>query len=258
MHIEKIKKGLKGEIGKNLIYYDIVDSTNNIALKLSETYPDGTVVLADCQTKGKGRLGRSWFSPPGSNIYLSIIIKTSIEHRKLNLLTFMASIASALALRNCTNLDVSIKWPNDLLVSKKKIGGILTELKFNKNVLVAILGIGVNVNIDVEQFPEEFRSLSTSIKNETKNIYSREELIIGILNELDKWYKAYTQNNIEAIFEEWKNLNATFGKEVLVFSEGKTFKGIAEAIDRDGFLLLRLPAGNIKKIISGDVRILED
>lgn len=256
MDIEKIKKSIKGEIGKYLVYYEITDSTNNRALQLSEIYPNGTIVIADCQTKGKGRLGRSWFSPPGSNIYLSIILKTPVFHRKTNIITFMASVASVLALRNYINLNVLIKWPNDLIVSKKKLGGILTELKFEIDTLIAIVGVGINVNIDVEQFPEEFRNSTTSIKNETKNIYPREDLIIEILNEMDKWFNIYKQNNIKEILEEWKTLNATLGKKVLVFTEGKTLEGIAESADDEGFLLLKLPTGDIKKIISGDVRII--
>jgi len=258
LDIDRIKAGIKGTIGREIYLYDIVDSTNTIALELSENSSDGTVVIADSQRKGRGRLGRRWFSPPGLNLYLSIILKGGINNKKLNLLTFIASIACAHAIRRFSGLNVSIKWPNDLIISKKKLGGILTELKFNKDSFIAVVGIGINVNINISEFPEEIRPISTSLRNETGKTYSREDLIAEILNEFDEWYSTLKKDDKDRIFNEWKRLNITLGKKVKILSEGKTLVGIAEDIDENGFLLLKLQSCVIKKIISGDVKLINN
>jgi BirA family biotin operon repressor/biotin-[acetyl-CoA-carboxylase] ligase len=251
---EDIQAKIKGDIGREIFFYEHVGSTNTVAFDLAGRTNDGAVVVADSQEKGRGRLGRSWISPPGSNIYMSIILKPDLEPMDATLITLMAAVASTRALRRTTGLDISIKWPNDLIVSEKKIGGILTDLKTaQKRILCAVVGIGINVNSDLDGFPEEVRKIATSLKNETGRTFPREELIPGLLNEMDIWYRHLKSLSREKILSAWKSLTSTLGKNVIVATGQETLAGIAESVDDAGMLLLRLPSGEMKRISSGDV-----
>jgi BirA family biotin operon repressor/biotin-[acetyl-CoA-carboxylase] ligase len=254
---EDIRAKTKGRIGREIFFYDTVDSTNSIASGLAEKAPEGTVILADCQQKGRGRLGRLWLSPRGINIYMSIILRPDVEPKETTLITLLAAVACTLALRRLTGAPVTIKWPNDLMVSGKKIGGILTEMKTaRKKIISAIVGIGINVNGDPDSFPEDIRGIATSVKNETGKLFSREKIIAEILNEVNNWYPVLKVPAREALLSEWKRLTSTLGKEVTVVAGQETFSGHAESIDDGGLLLLRLPSGELKSISSGDLTIL--
>ncbi len=164
MNIDEIKAKITGCIGREIFFYDTVDSTNTIASEIAPKTAEGAVVLADSQGRGRGRLGRVWISPPGVNLYMSIVLRPDIRPRDATLITIMSSVACATALRRMTGLDVAIKWPNDLTVKKKKLCGILTDLKIEQNkIIFAVLGIGINVNADIDRFPDEvkiYRNLS--------------------------------------------------------------------------------------------------
>jgi len=178
VRIEDIKAKVRGILGREIFFYKTVDSTNTIATDLAEKTPEGAVILADCQKKGRGRLGRHWLSPRGVNIYMTVILRPDIEPKDATLITLMASVACALALRRVTGILIMIKWPNDLIASGKKIGGILTEMKTARTrVISAVVGIGINVNGDPDSFPEEIRGIATSVKNETGKPFSRETII---------------------------------------------------------------------------------
>lgn len=256
--MEQIKPLIKGEIGRDIIFLDTVDSTNRIAMEIGDKGAlHGTVVIADCQTKGRGRLGRTWVSPPGSNIYMSIILRPVLEPKNAPILTIMASVASANALRNVTGLPIGIKWPNDLMASDKKLGGILSETRsINSRILFSVIGIGINVNSGLEDLPPDLRAIATSIKNETGREESRANLIANILNEMDYWLKGLSKDGKEHLLAEWRRLTLTLKKSVKAVVGKDTFTGIAEDIDDKGMLLLRLPSGVVKKISAGDVTIL--
>lgn len=214
-------------------------------------------MLADSQEKGKGRLGRFWISPPGVNIYMSIITRPAIDPEDTTLLTIMAAVGCTIALRRVTDLNVSIKWPNDLMASDKKLGGILTEMKTCPGrVIFAIIGIGINVNVDIDVFPDDVKKIATSVKNETSKVYSRTEIIAEILNELDKWYKILKGMGKKILLTEWQRLTSTLGREVKVSVGKETFAGLAESLDDKGMLILRLMSGELKRISSGDLTIL--
>jgi BirA family biotin operon repressor/biotin-[acetyl-CoA-carboxylase] ligase len=214
-------------------------------------------VLADSQEKGKGRLGRFWISPSGVNIYMSIITRPEADPEDATLLTIMAAVGCTIALRRITDLNVSIKWPNDLMASDKKLGGILTEMKTCPGrVIFAIIGIGINVNVDIDVFPDDVKKIATSVKNETSKVYSRTEIIAEILNELDKWYKILKGMGKKILLTEWQRLTSTLGREVKVSVGKETFAGLAESLDDKGMLILRLPSGELKRISSGDLTIL--
>jgi len=214
-------------------------------------------VLADSQEKGKGRLGRFWISPSGVNIYMSIITRPEADPEDATLLTIMAAVGCTIALRRVTDLNVSIKWPNDLMASDKKLGGILTEMKTSPGrVIFAIIGIGINVNVDMDVFPDDVKKIATSVKNETNKVYSRTVIIAEILNELDKWYKILKGMGRKILLTEWQRLTSTLGREVKVSVGKETFAGLAESLDDKGMLILRLMSGERKRISSGDLTIL--
>lgn len=254
---ERIKDKLQGSIGRRLLFYEKVDSTNTIAYDIAEETDEGTVVIADSQEKGKGRLGRVWISPPDKNIYMSVIIKPDLISEDVTLITLMAAVACARALKRLTDLDIRIKWPNDLILNDKKFGGILTELKIlKKRVIFAVIGIGLNINVNIDTLPQEIRGISTSILNETGKLYSRSEIIAEILNEVDYWYKVLKGDDRLKILSEWKRLSCTLGKEIKVIVNRDTYFGFAESIDDRGMLMLRLSSGEIKRISTGDVKVL--
>lgn len=214
-------------------------------------------MLADSQEKGKGRLGRTWVSPPGVNIYMSIIARPAIGPKDVTLLTIIAAVGCTIALRRITGTNVTIKWPNDLIITCKKLGGILTEMKTDPDGQIsAIIGIGINVNVDMDVFPPDVRKIATSVKNETGIPYSRTEIIVEILNEIDKWYRILKGRDRKTLLSEWCKLTSTLGREVKVTVGKETFTGLAESIDNEGMLILRLPSGVHKRISSGDLTIL--
>jgi BirA family transcriptional regulator, biotin operon repressor / biotin---[acetyl-CoA-carboxylase] ligase len=257
VNVADIEARIKGIIGKELFFYETVGSTNAVAADLFEKTSEGAVVLADGQEKGRGRLGRTWISPAGVNIHMSVILRPKTALRDATLLTIMAAVACTTALRKATGLDVSIKWPNDLTVAGKKLGGILTDLKTRKGVIVAaIVGIGINVNSDTDAFPGEVNKIATSVKKETGNLYAREEIIVAVLDEMNKWYPILQGGDYTKLLSAWKRLTSTLGKTVALTLGEETLKGVAEDIDDEGRLLLKLPSGDIKRISSGDLTVL--
>lgn len=218
---------------------------------------EGIVVIADRQERGKGRFGRCWISPPGANIYMSIITRPQIDPEYATLLTIMAAVGCTVALRRVTGLNVAIKWPNDLMVSGKKIGGILVEMKsYPDRIIFAVIGIGINVNIDINVFPDDVRKTATSVKNETGKLYQRTVIIAEILNEIDRRYTILQGIDREILVSEWQNLTSTLGRKVKVTLGKETFTGLAESLDDKGMLILRLCSGDLKRISTGDLTIL--
>lgn len=250
---------IKGEIGREVISLGEVNSTNTFAMEIGDKgAAHGTVVIADSQTKGRGRMGRTWVSPPGRNIYMSVILRPSMQVRDATLLTIIAGVACCRALRYITHLPVDIKWPNDLMVSRRKLGGILTETKSGAGrIISAVIGIGINLNAKLEDFPSDVKAIATSVRNETGKGQSRTVLIGGILNELDYWYRIFVEKERNPILNEWRKLTSMLGKPVQVIWGGEGLNGIADDIDDEGMLILRLPSGILKKISAGDLTILQ-
>lgn len=256
--VEELRILIKGDIGREIIFLENTDSTNNIAMEFADKGAlHGTVAIADAQTRGKGRLGRAWVSPPKSNIYMSVILRPAIEPKDATLLTVMSGVACTAAIRRLTGLQVKIKWPNDLMVSDKKLGGILTEIKSDPDrIIFAVIGIGINVNIRLNAFPSEIQSVATSIRRELGKAQSRTFLIAEILKEIERWYEVLISAGKKTLLEEWKQCSSTLGKKVKVIIGKETLSGTAENIDAGGMLMLRLPSGILKKVSSGDLTIL--
>lgn len=250
--VEELKTLIKGEIGRKIIYFDRIDSTNNYAMSYANELLHGEVIIADAQMKGKGRLQRHWVSPPNSNIYMSIILKPDILPREGTLLTLLSSVASVNALRRLTGIDIKIKWPNDLMIGSKKLGGILLETRSEPDrILFAVASIGVNVNM--RRIPHELKPIATSTLIETGKRFKRTPLIAEILNEMDRELNLLKSKGRQGLLKGWKGLSQTLGKEVAVKTERETIKGIAEDIDDEGRLILKTPDGSIKNISSGDL-----
>jgi BirA family biotin operon repressor/biotin-[acetyl-CoA-carboxylase] ligase len=177
--------------------------------------------------------------------------------KEATLLTILAGVACCSALRNTTGLPVEIKWPNDLMVSHRKLGGILTEIKSGAGKLsYAVMGIGINVNTKLEDFPPEVRKIATSIRNEKGKTESRTCLMAEVLNELDCWYRVLAQKGKDALLDEWRRLTSMVGKPVQVTMGEELINGLAHDIDEEGMLIVRLPSGALRRISFGDLVVL--
>ena len=256
---EYIKSAVKGGLWKDIFVYDLVSSTNELAMSVAikNGLKANTVIIADSQEKGKGRLGRQWVSPPGRNIYMSIAFKPRLDTRDATMLTLLTAVACAYAIKKISGLQVSIKWPNDLILSGKKLGGILTEIRADiDKVNLAVIGIGINVNMGGEDFTEEIRSVATSIKEESGRYCSRNELVIEILSQMEHFYSMLINMGKHPLLNEWKILSSTLGKSVKVVIGDETLIGLAEDIDDNGMLILRLDSGLRRQISAGDITLL--
>jgi BirA family biotin operon repressor/biotin-[acetyl-CoA-carboxylase] ligase len=254
----EIKTGLETEfLGHNLFCYSTLDSTNEVAKREALTgAPEGTVIVAEQQEQGKGRLKRSWFSPPELGLWFSVILRPKIKPAQASQLTFVSAVAVCKALRAVTGLPVMIKWPNDLLYKGKKLCGILTELSAEiEEINYLVVGIGLNVNQQEKDFPSELRETATSLALATKRSWQRVELLRQILGEYEKQYQIYLTKGFEQTLLFWRELNVTLGQEVVVSTREESFTGVAEEINEDGCLLVRKDTGEVEILLAGDVSL---
>jgi len=239
-------------VGRRIYYLKSVDSTNDFAKSLvmrEGEEVNGTLVIADEQTKGKGRLRRGWVSLRGG-VYLSLILKQkNVEN--VSLLSVLSALPAARAIGKY-GFGCAIRWPNDLMVGPKKIGGILGELVTRENNYFAIVGIGINSNLDVSRFPKELEDSATSIKNELGTEVSNTELIERIIDEYKSFYIPYSRGEHKNLLEEYKELSIILGKHVVVKSTDETTEGRALDIAEDGALVMGVD-NTEKKVLEGDV-----
>lgn len=247
-----IKRNLKTElIGKKVITYPSLSSTNDIAKRQAKKgVREGTVVVAEEQTAGRGRLKRAWLSPKGS-IALSIILHPTPA--QLPSLIMVASLAVASCIEKISGLKTQIKWPNDVLVNGKKVCGILVESDVRGSAVdYAVIGIGINVNLKPADFPE-IAATATSLSNEMGREIQQPEMIRCLLVEVENLYLAVAEGDM--VFRQWRNRLVTLGKEVELISDKASYKGVAESVASDGSLLLRQPDGQLMKVVAGDVNL---
>jgi len=247
-----ITRNLKTQfVGRRVIYHPTLTSTMEVARQeAKQGAAEGTIVVADQQTAGRGRLQRAWLSPSG-NIALSVILRPTLTC--LPSLTMLASLAVAHSIEVVTALKPRLKWPNDVLISGKKVCGILIESNVQADrVDYAIIGIGINVNLRLDDYPE-ISSIATSLSHELKKEVSRLSLIRHLLVEMERFYLAISAG--QSIYEEWRDNLATLGKKVSVKSGDAVQEGIAESVTIDGSLLLRRSDGTLNKILAGDVTL---
>jgi len=245
-------------VGCRLVCCKETGSTNTDAFRIAEAgAPEGTVVVADRQTVGKGRLGRRWESPAGVNLYCSVILRPAIPPYEAPQLTFLSAVATARAIQEITGLQPSIKWPNDLLLNGRKVAGLLNEMNAETDrVGFVILGIGVNLNMRADQFPDDLRTPATSLALEAGSAVSRQAFTISLLHQLDLEYTRFLQHGFGPVREEWACYCNAYGREVQVDVGTVRLKGPFAGVDQDGALLLRLPDGSHERILSGDVTVL--
>jgi len=240
-------------IGQRVIYHPRVTSTNELAKQEAQRGAvDGAVVIADEQTAGKGRLKRVWLSPKGS-LALSIILYPGVVY--LPSLIMVASLAVAHSIEAVTGLKPQLKWPNDVLVNGRKVSGILIENNVQGSIVnYAIIGIGVNVNLKLSDFPE-ILSAATSLSDELGRDVLRLDLIRCLLVEVEKLYLVLLTGG--SIYQEWRDSLVNLGRRVHIKSGEVDCKGIAESVASDGSLLLRHPDGSLTKIVAGDVTLCD-
>jgi len=242
-------------IGKQVVYFESINSTNSYAKKEIGQLEDGTIVLAEKQTLGRGRRGKGWVSPKGTGIWVSLILKPDIPPREGIKMTQIAAAAVCESIRKLTGLNALIKWPNDIIINGKKVCGILTEMAGELNeISYIIIGIGINVNMD--NFPDEIKEKATSLFIESGNKIDRRYLLIDILRNFETLYNDYIENlNLGRVLSIVKNYSAVLGKNIRVI-QGKTEKkGKAIDINDEGLLLVELEDGSSESVMSGEVSI---
>jgi len=243
------------EIGKKIIYFPTLGSTNNYSKKIAREVPHGTVVISEEQTNGRGRLGRHWFSPKGEGIWMTIILKPDISPTEGMKMTQIAAAAVVGAINRVTGLKVLIKWPNDVVLDGKKVCGILTEMAGELNKMdYLIVGIGINANS--QSFSQDLQSVATSLAvHKGKNI-DRQSLIIDILEEFEKLYLAYIkEGNLHKTLKIVRDYSAILGRNIYVLKGKERLKAQVLEINDEGILVVRYEDGTIAPILSGEVSI---
>lgn len=250
-------------VGRHLHCHSTVESTNELAkaLAVNESAPDGTVVVADWQSAGKGRLGRRWLSKPGENLLFSVILRPDLTPMEAGQMTMLCSLGCAEAVEAETGLSIDLKWPNDFLLGNRKLGGILTELgeaspathvpdERERRVDFVVVGIGINVNMDVGQHPE-IAGEATSLASALGRPLNRTNLLRAMLGAIDDRYLAFQSGTSPS--KEWESKLISLGKSVRVRTFQGIVKGVAEAVDATGALLVRRADGQLVRILEGDI-----
>lgn len=246
-------------IGRDIRVFQETTSTNDIAEKLAvDGVKEGAVVIAESQTQGRGRLGRSWISQPRKGLWFSVLLRPKISPQAATQFTAGTAVALARAIRRETSLAPAIKWPNDIFISGRKVAGILTEMTAElDSIHHLIIGMGININHESGDFPPDLQQHATSLCMEAKRSFCRADVTIAILEELELVYRGIQDLRFAAIAEEWERLSSTLGQRVSIQMGNRILQGVAESLDADGALLLRTQHGRLERIIGGDVSLLK-
>lgn len=255
---EKIQNDLTPtHLGSKILIFDVIDSTNDLARKyLEEGALEGLVLMAESQTHGRGRMGRSWASSPGTGIYMSVLLKPKIQPQRLSQLTLLAGLAVVQAINEFTSRKAQLKWPNDILLNGKKCSGILSEYHAMQNGENAvIIGIGVNANHSQNDFPEDLRPIATSLKIETGSPIDRQTLATALIRHLDQEYHAFLREENPDVIKKWTDHSEMFGKNISVTKGKSVIHGTALRLDAGGRLMIRLKNGEEMAFDSGEVSL---
>lgn len=242
--------------GQTIYYFDQIDSTNIRAKQLGEEgVPHGTLIVAGQQNAGRGRRGRTWESPPGVSIYMSIVLRPEMPPVKAPMLTLVMALSAADSLKECTGLDVQIKWPNDIILNGKKLAGILTEMSTEMDYINHVV-IGVGINVNTERLPEELEEKATSLRLETGRIIRRSEIIASIMKEFEKNYQLFIETQgLRQMQEKYNSLLVNREKEVRILGVKEEYTAYALGINEKGELLVRRDNGEIEAILAGEVSV---
>lgn len=242
-------------VGRSLEYWPEIESTNARARRLAEGgAPEGTLVITDYQSAGRGRLGRRWIAPAGSSLLMSLLFRPQVAPAQVQRLTMICGLAAVDAIESETGLRVGLKWPNDILVGGAKVGGILTELGLTGDrVDYAVVGIGLNVNLDPAQLPRELLMESTSLAYVLGESVSRLSLLRALLQAVETRYLDFHAGH--SPHGEWAERLVTLGQAVNVQLGDGVLQGVAEGVDADGALLVRSADGHLRTVLAGDVTL---
>jgi len=251
----EIREGLDTEVfGRGeIIHFRETDSTNARAKELAvQGAPEGTLVVSETQTKGRGRKGRTWFSPSEAGIYASLILRPNMPPNEAPRITFVSAVSAAEALLALTSLEVAIKWPNDILVKNKKIAGILTEISAEMDAIdYMVVGLGMNVNNPF--LPDDIEEKATSIFIETGKRFPKVRIVREYLRRQEKYCRILRDSGFDPILRRWKELTNTIGKRIMVEMIDKRYTGVVQDVDQEGVLILKDEKGAFHRILSGDV-----
>ncbi|MGE5844547.1 MAG: biotin--[acetyl-CoA-carboxylase] ligase [Syntrophaceae bacterium] len=247
---------IRKTIGRRIEYHEEVESTNTEALHLAQQgAEEGTVVIAEAQSAGRGRLNRSWESPPSMNLYLSVVLRPDIPAAAASLIPLMVGVAVADVISQYCPGKVRLKWPNDILIGGKKICGILTEMRTKADrVSFIIAGIGVNLNMQKLHFPRELRETATSLRIETALDIDRVDFAVRLFDILGNWYRVFLNGGAAAIREKWLQYADLVGKRVEVVFKETVQHGTVRGLDENGALLLEGETG-MQQVLAGDLYI---
>jgi BirA family biotin operon repressor/biotin-[acetyl-CoA-carboxylase] ligase len=258
--VEGLQRRLEGlGINWRIHFLPEVDSTNRVAMKCAmEGAPDGTVIIADYQTAGRGRLQRVWQSPPGRNLYASFLLRPAIVPADAAQITLMAGVAVADMVSIFCPEGVGLKWPNDVRIRGRKVCGILTEMKMiGRGVDAVVVGTGVNVNMVREDFDPAHRESATSLQEETGRPLLREEVAFSLCRRLEEWYRIFQSEGFMPVRAEWLARSEMEGSHVRVIFRDEVQEGLCTGIDSDGALLLVGASGSVQRITAGDASIVK-
>ncbi len=256
MTAEEVESLLDTEwAGKPVVYYPETDSTNIRIRHLGdEGAPHGTLAVADRQTAGRGRRGRTWESPGGSCIYMSSLLRPDLAPEKAPMLTLVMACGVAEGIMDCADVKVQIKWPNDIIVSGKKLAGILTEMSTQVDYINHVT-VGVGINVNVQNFPEEIQT-ATSLLSETGTQTKRAPVIAAVMKHFEENYKIFMQTeDMSGLMEKYSSLLVNQGREVLILEKDAEYKAYAEGINQKGELVVRREDGTVENICAGEVSV---
>jgi BirA family biotin operon repressor/biotin-[acetyl-CoA-carboxylase] ligase len=246
-------------VGREIHVFQETTSTSDLIERMArDGVREGVAVFAESQSRGRGRLGRAWLSTKGKGLWFSVLLRPAIRPLEATRLTVTSATALSRAIQSVTGLVVGIKWPNDLLIQGRKVGGILTEMSAELDrVRHIVLGIGIDVNQEAADFPVEIRRVATSLRQELKRPVSRAELATAVLRELDADYGRMIGGRFPEVVEEWERQCVTLGRDVSIRAGDRETRGRAEALDESGALLLRTEHGRLERVVGGDVTLLK-
>ncbi|HTZ48184.1 MAG TPA: biotin--[acetyl-CoA-carboxylase] ligase [Verrucomicrobiae bacterium] len=250
-----LRKRLKGNVwGRRVFHFFKTDSTNRLAMELGYAgEPEGTIVMAEAQTEGRGRSGRSWHSEKGTGLYFTVLLRPKLAPAQAPLLTMLAGVSAYTAIASQTGLVPELKWPNDLLLNGKKLGGILTEMHAEPNVVrFVIVGVGINVNQD--KFPPELSAIATSIHKETGRTSYRLELLVRLLTQFENDYNRFLREGPAFVIDRFDSVSSfARGRRVRVDTGVETYIGTTAGLSPEGLLLVNRDSGPLTTVIAGDV-----
>ncbi|MDF2556489.1 MAG: biotin--[acetyl-CoA-carboxylase] ligase [Bacillales bacterium] len=245
-----------GWLGKHLKCFNRIDSTQSVAKDIANESPNGTIVLSNEQTSGKGRLNRKWFSSSNNGLWMSVIMKPNLEPQVVSQLTLLTSVAIAQTLKEF-QIKAEIKWPNDCVVNGKKIAGVLTEASITENVIdFVVIGIGINLFQCKDGFPEEIQNTATSMKLISEYSYSKFQVFEKLIVNLEELINQFMDSGFSPIREKWLSNTTSIGKSVFVDMGQKKEFGTISGLSSEGYLLLKIDEKHTVPILFGDVHFL--